>query len=261
MAFAGSFEEHFECYRARYDYREMIERLAEVFGDANIVVRPYEKGQFFGGTIFADFMHHVFGSEDVDGLVIPEKDQNSRLDHDALEFKRLINGLDGSKDEKLEIGRHLVKYCARVDPRVKEAFQAEELLSPRRRLKLLEAFVEGNAWIARRYLRRPDGDLFLELWPSGEDAWTPYSGLTATKAAELAFHLYQSMANEKREREAKRHKAERRERPKGDRPERGEHRKGFGRAVRRFWKHRLLLSRALVGRLRLRSKPKPGLPG
>ncbi|HSF23137.1 MAG TPA: polysaccharide deacetylase family protein, partial [Blastocatellia bacterium] len=203
VAFPGSFDEHFHRYRGRYDYQEMLERLGTVFGATNIVVRPYEKEQFFGGSIFADFMHHGFEWESLGELRIPERDQNSRLDRDALEFKRLINGLDAPKEQKLEIGRHLVKYCASVDPRNGEAFQVHALLSPQQRIKLLQTFVDSNTWVARTYLHRSDGKLFLEPWPGANDPWTPYSGLTTAKAAELTYHIYRSMERDAREREAK----------------------------------------------------------
>jgi hypothetical protein len=53
--------------------------------------------------------------------------------------------------------------------------------------------------LAREYLGRPDGALFLEPWPSGRDAWTPYPGLSAERAAALAFHVHQAMAREAQE--------------------------------------------------------------
>jgi peptidoglycan/xylan/chitin deacetylase (PgdA/CDA1 family) len=260
VTFPGTFEEHFTRYRERYDYRRMILKLGAVFGAENILVRLYEKEQFYGGTIFADFMHHVFDQEVADVYSLPERDQNARLDHDALEFKRLINGLDAPKEQKLAIGRHLVKYCTSVDPRSKEAFQAHELLSPQQRIELLRTFAEGNAWIANAYLGRTDGKLFLEPWPSLEDPWTPYSGLTAGRAAELAFHIYRSLESEVQEGEAERVKAERggSEARSGGRT--GQRRDpGVGRAVKRFCKRQLRQGRVLVSRLR--SGPKPGISG
>jgi hypothetical protein len=235
--FPGTFEEHFARYRERYDYRGMILKLAAVFGAQNILVRPYEKQQFYGETIFADFMHHVFGQELAGRYALPERDQNARLDRDALEFKRLINRLDAPKEHKLQIGKHLIKYCETVDPRIREAFQAHRLLPPEQRIQLLRSFADGNAWIAREYLGRPDGVLFLEPWPSCEDAWTPYPGLGAEKAAELAFYVYQTMQREAGEGATRHGKGE-----------------SLGRAVKRIWKRHFRQGRALVSRLRPGSK-------
>jgi hypothetical protein len=244
VTFPGTFEEHFTRYRERYDYRRMVLKLGAVFGAENIVVRPYEKQQFDGETIFADFMRHVFDQEIAGRYALPERDQNARLDRDALEFKRIINRLEGLKEHKLQIGKYMIKYCESIDPRIKEAFQAHGLLSPQQRIQLLQAFAEGNAWVAREYLGRPDGTLFLEPLPRAEDPWTPYPGLGADKAAELAFYIYQAMQRESEGSATLHSKNE-----------------GLGRAVQRIWKLHFRQGQALVSRLRPGSKRKPRVSG
>jgi len=238
-SFPGTFEEHFARYRERYDYRCMIQKLAAVFGAKNILVRQYEKQQFYGATIFADFMHHVFDQELAGRYALPQRDHNARLDRDTLEFKRIINRLDGPREHKLQIGKHLIGYCETVDPRIREAFQAHGLLSPERRLQLLQSFADGNAWIAREYLGRPDGALFLEPWPSAEDASTPYPGLGAEKAAELAFYVYQALQREAGERATRHAQGE-----------------SLRRTAKRIWKRHLRQGKALVSRLRPGSRRK-----
>ena len=235
--FPGTFAEHFARYRERYDYRGMVLKLAAVFGAQSILVRPYEKQQFYGGNIFADFMHHAFDLELAGRYALPARDQNARLDLDALEFKRIINRLDGPKEHKRQIGKQLIRYCETVDPRIREAFQAHGLLSPQQRMQLLQSFAEGNAWIAREYLGREDGALFLEPWPSAEDGWTPYPGLSADRAAELAFYLYQAMQREAGDNGARSGKAE-----------------SLWRVVKRICKRNLRNGKALISRLRPGSK-------
>lgn len=232
VTFAGGFAEHFARYRDRYDYRRLIVKLSAVFGARNIVVRPYERDQFHGETIFADFMHHAFNQEIAGRFALPERDHNARLDRDALEFKRIVNGLEGSKEEKFKLGQYLVKYCESVDPRIRQSFQAHRLLSPAERLHLLEKFAADNAWIAQEYLGRSDAALFREPWPRGEDPWSPYPGLTAAKAAEIAFRLCQAMDREAGDRTLGRPKV-----------------KTFARAMKRRWKWRFRRGKALVARL------------
>jgi peptidoglycan/xylan/chitin deacetylase (PgdA/CDA1 family) len=244
VTFPGTFDEHFARYRERYDYRRMILKLGAVFGAENILVRPYEKQQFYGDTLFADFMHHVFDQEIAGCYALPERDQNARLDRDALEFKRIINRLEGPKEHKFQIGKYLIRYCESIDPRIRQAFQAHGLLAPEQRIQLLQAFADGNAWIGRECLGRPDGALFLEPWPSRDDAWTPYPGLGADKAAELAFYIYQAMQREAEESATRDVQDE-----------------SLGRAVKRVWKRNFRQGKALVSRLRSGSKRKPGLSG
>lgn len=229
VTFAGDFAEHFARYRDRYDYRRMIVKLDAVFGARNILVRPYETEQFYGETIFADFVYHVFDQEIGGRYALPERDHNARLARDALEFKRIVNGLEGSKEEKFKLGQYLIKYCESVDPRIRQSFQAHGLLSPAERVRLLEEFAAGNAWIAREYLGRSDAALFQEPWRRTEDPWSPYPGLSAAKAAEIAFHLCQAMEREAGDRAI--------ERPKVA---------IFGRAMKRRWKRSLQQGKALV---------------
>jgi hypothetical protein len=185
-------------------------------------------------------MHHVLGQEVAGRYLLPERDQNARLDRDALEFKRIINGLDGAKQEKLQIGKLLIRYCEEADPRIREAFQPHALLSPEQRIQLLQGFAEDNAWIARTCLGRADGALFLEPWPRRDDAWTPYPGLSANKAAELAIFLYRATQREAEQVAATRGGPQR-----------------LRRAVKRLCKRSFRQTRALASRLRPGGKPKP----
>jgi hypothetical protein len=261
VTFPGTFEAHFTRYRERYDYRSMILKLGAVFGTENIVVRPYEKQQFYGETIFADFMRHVFDQDVAGRYALPERDQNARLDRDALEFKRIINGLKGPKEHKFQIGKYLIKYCESIDPRIREAVQAHGLLSPQQRIQLLQAFADGNAWVAREYLGRPDRALFLEPLPRAEDSWTPYPGLRADKAAELAFYIYQAMKVEAASTNTKRTKALRSPTPIGSRMAFAKlHFASVGRGIKRFCQRQFRQPR-LVSRLRAGPKAKPGVFG
>lgn len=196
VSFPGTFGQHFARYRDRYDYRRMVTKLGTVFGFENIVVRPYEREQFHGDTIYADFMHHGLAEEIDRSLVIPERDRNSRLARDTLELKRIINALRASKAHKLRFGRSLVAYAESVDPRIRMAFQEHNLLSPEQRTRLVAAYADGNAWIARRFLAREDGVLFREPLPDEQQAWAAYPGLTGEKAAEILFHLCRSLRQE-----------------------------------------------------------------
>ena len=261
VAFPGSFDEHFEQYRSRYDYRQMVERLGTVFGLENIAVRPYEKEAFFGGTIFSDFGHHVLGMAIDESFVMPRRDQNSRLTRDALEFKRVVNGLEGTKEEILSIGKYLIEYCEIQHPSIREAFQEHELLAPRQRARILHACAEGNAWVAREMLSREDGTLFHETMPSEEDSWTAYPGLSGEKAVELGFHVYRSMLRELERRDAEI------ERLNGGRlpaakpaPDRERDRAGLTRTVKRFCKRQFRQGKAVVSRMRWGERPGPGYP-
>lgn len=239
IAFAGTFEEHLDRYRDRYDYRRMVNKLAEVFGADHVIVRPYEREQFHAGTIYADFMHHGLGQEIDDSLVIPARDRNSRLDRDALELKRIVNASGVDRARRLQLGKRLAGYAESIDPRAGMAFQEHDLLSPEQRTQLLAGYAEGNAWVARRFLSRDDGVLFREPLPAAQEAWTAYAGLTREKAAEILLHVHGAMHDELEQKDAEigRLKARRRWR-------------GLGPALGRLWRrHRrsALVTTGLAG--------------
>jgi hypothetical protein len=96
--------------------------------------------------------------------------------------------------------------------------------------------------LARAYLGRPDGALFLEPRPSGGDAWTPYPGLSAERAAALALDVHQAMAREARESAARASKGG-----------------SLGRTVKRISKRSFCRGKARVSRLRPGSKRKPAV--
>ena len=74
-----------------YDTPKHFSGWEDIFGPENMIVRPYEKEQFYGGCIFSDFLHHVFDIELTDEFVLPEKRENARLHRITLEYQRLIN--------------------------------------------------------------------------------------------------------------------------------------------------------------------------
>jgi hypothetical protein len=101
--------------------------------------------------------------------------------------------------------------------------------------------------------------LFLEPLPSAEDAWTPYPGLGADKAAELAFYIYQAMEGEAASTNTKRTKGLRSPTPIGSRMAFAKLQfAGVGRGIKRFCQRQFRQPR-LVSRLRAGPKAKPGV--
>jgi peptidoglycan/xylan/chitin deacetylase (PgdA/CDA1 family) len=260
VAFSGSFDEHFEHYRSRYDYRQMVERLGSVFGLENVVVRPYEQEAFFEGTIFADFCHHVLGMAIDESFVMPKRDQNARLDLDALEFKRIVNGMEGTRQEVLSLGKYLIGYSETRDPSIREAFQEHMLLSPGQRSRILRACAQGNAWVAREMLAREDGTLFYEPMPSEDASWSEYRGLSGEKAIEIAFHVYRRMLRELERRDAEIERLKDARRAASPRPQSGRDTASWARVVKRFCKRQFPQGKSFVSRIRSGIRPRPGLP-
>ena len=69
----------------RFDYAKKLEPWSSMLGDENIIIRPYEKGQFFGGDIRSDFMHHVFGIDVNKDYRVQSENSNPRFSFSAME--------------------------------------------------------------------------------------------------------------------------------------------------------------------------------
>ena len=179
-----------DAIKPRINWRQRLDAWAKHFGKENIVVRPYEKSQLPHGVI-PDFL---------DILGIAWKDQLENLDlninhgftQDVMDFRQVNKGF--SKD----IHDHRLDeflYEVLDDRFTKKMFDHYQILSPREKLEILKFCDEDNQFIAREYLGREDGRLFYEPWPSEDETWQPYAGLTLERyipiATQIEFSLYQ----------------------------------------------------------------------
>jgi hypothetical protein len=159
----------------RRNYLKKVRFWADVFGKENIIVRPYEKGQFYGDTIFSDFMHYVFGLELTGTFRLPARDQNPRLHRVALEYKRLINFLPLSIEQKRETIEPLLQFSKQLYAQGQDDF---DILSPSQCVGMIQQYAQSNEQIAREFLGREDGKLFYEPLPNPNKPWKPCPGLS-----------------------------------------------------------------------------------
>lgn len=159
------------------DYHSMVHALAATFGQENVLVRPYEQCQLRKG-IYANFLATL-------GLALDKKYElpagsgsvNASLHQDLLEFMRHCNQLPLLKPETEILDQALKGLCSLFLAN----FKVEPLLSPQERFELISCQADKDAEIARIFLGRPGGELFLEPWPDPGAAYEPYPGLTAEK--------------------------------------------------------------------------------
>jgi hypothetical protein len=158
--FSGSVHDFYMRYNftARLNYLRALTRWANVFGEENLIVRPFEQGQFENGTLVDD-ARAAFGLSDV-ALEIPQD----------LIINRGLSGpacvlLSHANRHELDAESHarLVDLLYRHQALFANA--SFELLSSRNVVDLMAQFAEANAKVAETYLSRPDGCLFREPLP------------------------------------------------------------------------------------------------
>lgn len=142
------------------DYLKKIEKLAEILGEENVIIRVYEKEQLIEHDIVRDFLKLI-------GLDAPKYElehnelQNERLDGDLLELKRLFNDI-----YKEQGGEGYTEIFQREFFNINYAFDGEQkgrsFLSREEHDSILDKFADDNETIAKRYLKRENGILFYD---------------------------------------------------------------------------------------------------
>ncbi|WP_196776451.1 hypothetical protein, partial [Campylobacter coli] len=71
------------------NYKVLLQKWMKVFGKENIIVRLFDKNEFYQGDLLKDFIHSI-GLEWGDKFIIPPK-QNETLDLIGIELLKRIN--------------------------------------------------------------------------------------------------------------------------------------------------------------------------
>ncbi len=157
-----SFEEYLEAGKHRYmpfHYDEALDRIADRIGKENLFVRAYEKRQFKGGSIFADFLD-ILGLELTEEYELPEYTANVRLPNNAVEIKRHLNTLYPEGVPDFFYAAMSEAYGMHLQTSIPS--EKTSMFTPQLRKDFMSQYEEGNAYVAREFLGRSDGQLFYD---------------------------------------------------------------------------------------------------
>ena len=134
-------------YNLVLDYAKRLDKIAEVFGRENIIVRRFEPASWVNNSIIDDFMHCI-GLEMTEEFRLPEFMVNPGLSENNAEIKRIINGCPViTKEENIYLNRLLRELA----PASQEANPCS-MFSPEDIRELLQKYEEGNARVAKEYI-------------------------------------------------------------------------------------------------------------
>ena len=160
-----SFEECMEQNVFRYfplNYYRHLSRMTKYLKKENIIVRPYEEGQFEGAehSIFSDFFQCI-------GLALTEEytretvRRNPGLRGNFLEIKRIINGVPRYREieDFMETPLRLAN-----EYKVKNDLHADHSMfaSHGQQVEFLKKYEKSNRKVAEEFLGREDGTLFYD---------------------------------------------------------------------------------------------------
>ena len=160
------FCEEFSTWIQRIESVQYLSRLhmiSEIVGKENLIVRIYEKEQFLGEThsIASDFLYSL-GIEPDWTKFNKVKTVNKRLYGNNLEIKRIFNKMLDKTEHPAILEQYRwfflnVSNFGNNSEKVQDSyFSAEE------RADYLKSFEKDNITIAKEYLNREDGKLFLD---------------------------------------------------------------------------------------------------
>jgi len=186
------FDHFIDTYKIKWD--ESLARWSDVFGRDRISVHPYEPVQLDDGLIshFLKLMginyRENFWNE------VENQDLNPGFQEDVIEILRLNRDFypDGDNSPLQNfLSRHL------PDDYKKKPFEKYSLLSPEKRIEILNRYEPMNRSIAQMFLNRADGRLFYEPMPSDDEPWVHPEGMTVEKLVPVFSSILYSMDTKK----------------------------------------------------------------
>lgn len=143
----------------RLDYWKLLQPWHRLVGPGNLVVRPYERGQWQDGDLLADFLQ-VIGLGGDARLQVPQSQANRSYNALMVELLRLTNrGRDEAAQRRF---LPLIEAALPEDWVFEARGERSSYLSPAEQRSFMAAYEETNALIATRWLGRADGILFRE---------------------------------------------------------------------------------------------------
>jgi hypothetical protein len=175
-----SFDEYFSRH-FDWNYFEMLNLWTEVFGKKNLVVRPFEKGQFFKNDLVQDFLQILGCTTNIQDTRL--KNQSPPVEY--LEALRIFWGTIPNHAERRPLLKILRSLPIKIDATEYTLFTSEN------RKMFLNLYRESNRLVAQEYLGRSDGLLFYE----SESIDLPtYPGMSLERFSEISRQFIMSLA-------------------------------------------------------------------
>lgn len=171
------------------DWYSKLNLWSQRFPKESFLVRPYEKQQLRGGLI-ADFFISLGYDPSLASDLAPAPEtnttRNSGFSPDVVSMLTLLRELNRDRHDA-----RLFDLLGDLlgDKFKKQEFESYHLLSPSDRIQILQRTDPNNQRIAREYLGRADGRLFLDPWPDPAEPWQPPEALNLEKALPILVSM------------------------------------------------------------------------
>ena len=154
-----------------FDYEKIVANLAAIPGVFEVIIRPFERTQLFGGDAVIDFARYM-GLNDIDGFSISGEANTKNF---PRQFSIMLQQAAVTQTDKelrrsfermLESGKQLPEWAL--------VNTGKYFMSPSARAQLVAEFQTGTDNLAKKYLDR-DRMFTTEPSDSEDPNWTPPS--------------------------------------------------------------------------------------
>ncbi len=178
-----------EEFARAHDFSKTLFNSLKYTDKGNIIVRPYEKQQFYENNIFSDFLNCI-GLKLDNSFIFPEPIVNPSLSPVALEFRRVLNLMRVDRRNmilKRYINSLLAQYT--VANNMGKPFQSNNAFTTTERIAILNRHNAGNQKVARTFLHRENGQLFYDTIPNTDRSFAQEATLTYDKALDICKYF------------------------------------------------------------------------
>ncbi|ENY5691430.1 hypothetical protein ACFZKI_000748 [Campylobacter lari] len=136
-------EEHY--LRHMLDYKIICKKYGNVFGRENIIVRLFDKNEFYQGDLLKDFIHSI-GLEWDDEFQIPRK-ENESLDLIGFELQKRLNRLKCNwRNGKLSTRVSSIKHFSTTNDATLKFMPPKDVYR-----SYIDYFEESNEWVRKEF--------------------------------------------------------------------------------------------------------------
>lgn len=174
----------------RYNYWEILEKWDSVFGKDKISVKIFERDQLFKGDLLKDFNQEI--KLDINDKFIFQSDANLSLDHECCEFLRRFNQyVPRFIDNELNAKRKNIVNLLENYSGSSRIGISREIMN-----EFMNSFSDSNRKVAKHYLNRSDGMLFLQDFSDRNRVEIDREPLSMDKAFEIFAYLWNQKQDE-----------------------------------------------------------------
>ncbi len=168
--------------------KEKLDQWADIVGNENIIVRPYEKQQLKYGII-DDFLTSVcVDRKSTDWETTESKNiaMNAGFNHEVLEILHLCQGLFSDVHDN-----HLFDLFSTLlgDEYMKPPFESYSLLSPQIGYELYQNNLRYEKAIAEKYMNSGNGKIFQDPIPDPNETWQQRKTITLEQTIPILIKL------------------------------------------------------------------------